>query len=326
MPKIFFSSAFLMTGSLGFVCVVAWVLIYRPPAEHPNLSPAELAHIQSDPPDLVLTDVMMPRMDGFALLRELREGAETRDVPVIMLSARAGEESRIEGLGAGADAYLTKPFSARELLARVGALLELDHMRRTGEQAFRRRSAQYETLFNEAPLGVYLVDADFKIREANPTAVAAFGNIPELIGRDFGDVIPALSPQPTAAEIVHRFRHTLETGEPYFSSVHAQQRLDRGTTEYYEWQINRIRAAGRLLGVVCYRTSRRTCKLARGSRPQIVRTDSWRCSRTSSATACAFAHAAEVLGRSTSPSEAHGDARPRSIRQRQVTNLSLARR
>ncbi len=88
----------------------------------------------------------------------------------MLLSARAGEESRIEGLGAGADDYLTKPFSARELLARVGALLELDYMRRTGEQAFRRRSAQYETLFNEAPLGVYLVDADFKIREANPTA------------------------------------------------------------------------------------------------------------------------------------------------------------
>ena len=68
-------------------------------------------------PALILTDVMMPGLDGFGLLRAVRNSPELRDIPVIMLSARAGEEARIEGLDAGADDYLVKPFTAREMLA-----------------------------------------------------------------------------------------------------------------------------------------------------------------------------------------------------------------
>ncbi len=75
-------------------------------------------------PDVVLTDVMMPRMDGFQLLRALRGDPATRAVPVIMLTARAGQEASIEGLEAGADDYLAKPFQAAELLARVRAVTE----------------------------------------------------------------------------------------------------------------------------------------------------------------------------------------------------------
>jgi signal transduction histidine kinase len=84
-------------------------------------------------PDLVLTDVMMPGLDGFELLRKLRADPRTREVPVILLSARAGEESRVEGLEAGADDYLTKPFSARELVACVGANLKMARVRREAE-------------------------------------------------------------------------------------------------------------------------------------------------------------------------------------------------
>jgi signal transduction histidine kinase len=80
---------------------------------------AALAETERGIPDLVLTDVMMPEMDGFAFVAALRKNPLTRTVPVIMLSARAGEEARIEGIDAGADDYLTKPFSARELVARV---------------------------------------------------------------------------------------------------------------------------------------------------------------------------------------------------------------
>ncbi|HVH47491.1 MAG TPA: ATP-binding protein, partial [Labilithrix sp.] len=90
-------------------------------------------------PDLVLTDVMMPNLDGFALLRALREDSSTAGVPVIMLSARAGEESRIDGLQAGADDYLVKPFSAKELIARVSTHIELGRLRRTAEQANRSK-------------------------------------------------------------------------------------------------------------------------------------------------------------------------------------------
>ena len=84
--------------------------------------------------DLVLSDVMMPKLDGFGLLQTLRTDEQTRTVPVILLSARAGEESRVEGMGAGADDYLVKPFSARELLARVESHINL--------QRERKRSAE----------------------------------------------------------------------------------------------------------------------------------------------------------------------------------------
>jgi signal transduction histidine kinase len=87
--------------------------------------------------DLVLTDVMMPRLDGMGLLRELRADERTKTIPVILLSARAGEEARVEGLEAMADDYLIKPFSASELLARVGARLELSRMRKQAEEALR---------------------------------------------------------------------------------------------------------------------------------------------------------------------------------------------
>ncbi|HEY9735479.1 MAG TPA: response regulator, partial [Trichocoleus sp.] len=78
-----------------------------------------LRSIQQNPPDLVLTDVMMPEMDGLQLLQTLRADPQTSSIPIILLSARAGEEATLEGLETGADDYLVKPFSARELVARV---------------------------------------------------------------------------------------------------------------------------------------------------------------------------------------------------------------
>ncbi len=83
-----------------------------------------------DPPDLVLTDVMMPNLDGFGLLANLRSNPRTQHVPVVMVSARAGEDAAAEGLDAGANDYLVKPFTGRELRARVRANLELDRTKR----------------------------------------------------------------------------------------------------------------------------------------------------------------------------------------------------
>lgn len=88
-----------------------------------------LEFIRRHKPDLILSDVMMPVMDGFALLRELRKNPRYCTIPFIMLSARAGEESAVEGLASGADDYLVKPFSSRELLARVRAHVELARLR-----------------------------------------------------------------------------------------------------------------------------------------------------------------------------------------------------
>ena len=89
-------------------------------------------------PDLVLTDAMMPRLDGFGLIRELRADKALATVPVIVLSARAGEEARLEGLSRGADDYVVKPFSARDLLGRVVATLQSEAMRERVLQQERR--------------------------------------------------------------------------------------------------------------------------------------------------------------------------------------------
>lgn len=86
-------------------------------------------------PDLVLSDVMMPVLDGFELLRRIRANPRTQEIPVALLSARAGEEARIEGLEASADDYLVKPFSARELLATVDAHRKTVDIRRRSREA-----------------------------------------------------------------------------------------------------------------------------------------------------------------------------------------------
>jgi PAS domain S-box-containing protein len=88
-----------------------------------------LDRVRREAPDLIITDVMMPNLDGFGLLKAIRADPSTVDTPVVMLSARAGEDGTVEGLEAGADDYLVKPFSARELRARVRSTLELDRIR-----------------------------------------------------------------------------------------------------------------------------------------------------------------------------------------------------
>jgi signal transduction histidine kinase len=89
------------------------------------------------PPDLVLSDVMMPRLDGVGLLRALRADPRTCSVPVFLLSARAGEEAVLQGLDTGADDYLVKPFSARELLTRVRTHLGMARVRQAAADAAR---------------------------------------------------------------------------------------------------------------------------------------------------------------------------------------------
>jgi len=388
---------------------------------------AALHAVRTQPINLVLTDVMMPKLDGFGLIARLREDLRTATVPVILLSARAGEESRVEGLAAGADDYLVKPFSARELAARVESHLKLarlrqeekdrsdadleamaalhesgtrcaragadfqecvdsvlaaaikvtgadkGHMqvfndatgrleivaqrgfdaafltfsdrlvqgdnaacaealrsearvlvedvssnplfthtrfldvlltagvravqstplvsssgkvlgiisthfskphrppkrdlrmmdllarqaadyleRKQADEALRTREAQLRTLFDAAPLGVFLVDADFRIRQVNPMALPAFGDTSDLIGKDFDEVIHRLWGTESADRIVQIFRHTLETAEPYISAEWIDKRRDRDVIEYYEWRVDRIPLPDGRYGVVCH--------------------------------------------------------------------------
>ncbi len=91
---------------------------------------AALEAVRQEIPDLILSDVMMPEMNGFQLLAALRKDKMTNKIPIILLSARAGEEATVEGLASGADDYLVKPFSARELVARVNTHLTMGGLRR----------------------------------------------------------------------------------------------------------------------------------------------------------------------------------------------------
>ena len=129
---------------------------------------AALEAIRAAPPDLVLTDVMMPGLDGLGLVSALRGDPRTAPVPVVFLSARAGEEAAAAGLQAGADDYLPKPFSAVELLARVRSNLEMARFRNR-ESRFRR------ALIDSLQEGFFVTDDEGTILEANQAFLALVG-------------------------------------------------------------------------------------------------------------------------------------------------------
>ncbi|HEY3908264.1 MAG TPA: ATP-binding protein [Stellaceae bacterium] len=140
---------------------------------------AALAAARRRRPDLILSDVMMPRLDGFGLLQAVRNDASLREIPVVLLSARAGEDARVEGLNAGADDYLTKPFAARELVARVGANLEMARLRRESAEALRSRTAELETVLETVPVGVWFTDDAEARRVWGNRHAAALLRLPE---------------------------------------------------------------------------------------------------------------------------------------------------
>lgn len=129
---------------------------------------AAIAAIEQRLPDLVLSDIMMPRLDGLGLLSRLRSNARTSTLPVILLSARAGEESRVEGLQTGADDYLIKPFTARELMARVAASLETARIRRDAAKATEASEARLAAILKQLPIGVGVMDRDGHMIVSNP--------------------------------------------------------------------------------------------------------------------------------------------------------------
>jgi signal transduction histidine kinase/DNA-binding response OmpR family regulator len=135
--------------------------------------------IHEQRPDLLLSDVMMPRLDGFGLLAALRADPHLRDLPVILLSARAGEEAHVEGLDAGADDYLVKPFAARELLARVRSNLELARIRREAAEQLRDEARRLELLHRTGNAIAAELNLERLVQTVTDAAV-------ELTGAEFG--------------------------------------------------------------------------------------------------------------------------------------------
>ncbi|WP_307867934.1 SpoIIE family protein phosphatase [Umezawaea beigongshangensis] len=146
---------------------------------------AGLAAAREHRPDLVLSDVMMPELDGLGLLHALRRDPTTAAIPVVFLSARAGEDAAVVGLDAGADDYLPKPFSTHELIARVRANVELSRLRR-GEAEFRR------ALVDSLQEGFFVADHTGAIVEINSAWASITGYGPESL--------PHLAPYPWLAD------------------------------------------------------------------------------------------------------------------------------
>jgi PAS domain S-box-containing protein len=176
-----------------------------------------MAAARENPPDLVLTDVMMPRMDGFGLLRALREDAALATIPVIMLSARAGEEAEAGGLEAGADDYLVKPFTARELMARVTSHVAMHRLRQelsAQEHELRKKAEtaeeQYRGILGSISEAFLYVDRGWRIQYANEQS-AALGLVPlaDMMGKSLWTVFPEME----ASKFGEAFHTTMETGE-----------------------------------------------------------------------------------------------------------------
>jgi PAS domain S-box-containing protein len=173
-----------------------------------------LQKAQAARPDLVLSDVMMPEMDGYELLAALRRDPAISAVPVVLLSARAGEESLIEGMQSGADDYLVKPFTARELIARVDAHINIARFRRQAMereaqlehelQDARRRATEALDHINDLFI---TLDSGWKYTYLNAAALKQLGATDnELLGQNIWDRFPAL----LGTELETQYRRSME--------------------------------------------------------------------------------------------------------------------
>jgi PAS domain S-box-containing protein len=163
--------------------------------------------IKKHAPRLVVSDIMMPVMDGIELLKAVKKAPQTQHIPVILLSARAGEESKIEGYDIGADDYLVKPFSAKELIARVASQLKLVKMRNAAE-------ANVRNLFMQAPAVICVLRGPHHIYElANEKYAQLIGNR-DLIGKPIREALPELA-ETGLFEILDT---VYKTGEPFIGN------------------------------------------------------------------------------------------------------------
>jgi PAS domain S-box-containing protein len=165
-------------------------------------------------PDLVLSDVMMPHLSGFELLQALRSDPCTVTIPVILLSARAGEEARVEGISVGADDYLTKPFSAKELLARVRAHLEVARVRREAAEAIRESEERLRAALDASEMGTFRWDIGTGALEWDENLNRLFGRASDDKVRTLDAFLAAVHPD-ERVEVIERCRRCAEEGADF---------------------------------------------------------------------------------------------------------------
>ncbi len=133
----------------------------------------------------------------------------------------------------------------------VGSFYDITE-RKQAEEQLRRNHDTFYNLIQNNPFGIYVVDADFRLRQVSLGSQKVFSTIRPLLGRDFAEVLRHIWAEPFASEAISRFRHTLETGEPYSAPSTIEQRLDIEQVEAYDWRIERITLPDGRFGVVCY--------------------------------------------------------------------------
>ncbi len=137
----------------------------------------------------------------------------------------------------------------------VGAIVACREIteRKKAEEALRQSEQTFSELIERAPFGVYLIDSQFRIAQMNTNSQDdAFRNVRPVIGRDFTEAMHILWPDDVAEGILALFRHTLETGEPYYSPRFTNPRHDVEIVESYEWELHRMKLPSGEYGVVCY--------------------------------------------------------------------------
>jgi signal transduction histidine kinase/FixJ family two-component response regulator len=169
----------------------------------------------STPPDIVLSDVMMPGLDGVQLLAQLRADPTTAAIPVVLVSARAGEEARVQGLEAGADDYLVKPFSARELLTRVETTTRMARERQAVRAAREAARADLWRVFEQAPVGICVLSGPQHVYEMVNPHYQRFIPGRVVLGKPLREALPELDGQ-GIVEVLDRVR---ETGERFVGNA-----------------------------------------------------------------------------------------------------------
>ncbi len=198
------------------------------------------------PPDLLISDVMMPGMDGFELLRQMRANPASATVPVILLSARAGDDSRVEGLDAGADDYLVKPFTASELLARVRSHIGMARRREAADHVLRESEQRFRLLADAAPVLIWQSDRQGRRDYFNRPWIEFTGRSLES---ELGDGwLSGVHPD-DRQRLVEVFHHALEVREPF----RIEYRLIRHDGQY-RWILDhgvpRFTGSGELAGFI----------------------------------------------------------------------------
>jgi PAS domain S-box-containing protein len=198
--------------------------------------------------DVLLLDLSLPDSTGSDTFLRVRNAAP--QVPIVVLTGVEDEHLGLEAVRHGVQDYLVKGRADDRQVARA---IRYAIERNRGEEAIRRSQNALLELIERSPFGTYIVDSQFRIAQMNTASQnGAFRNVRPVVGRDFAEAMRILWPEPVAAEIIGHFRHTLETGEPYYSPRFINPRRDAAIVESYEWELHRMTLPDGQYGVICY--------------------------------------------------------------------------